>query len=137
MARVLVFIAALLAAAPARAQSLDGIWLMFKDPADAELASVEAAGGRLPAADIDQRTRIEFAGDAATVHAGGATIGMTLSVTEAEWGIDAQVSGLTGSAAPITFLRIQRAAPDRATLTSYAGQTPLESFAIIRVRPEG
>jgi hypothetical protein len=127
----------LVPAAPALAQPLDGTWAMFRDPADAELASIEAAGGRLPADDIDGLTRIEFAAGTATVHAGETTIGMTVTATETEWGYDAQVSGLTGTAAPITFLRVERATPDRATLTTYTGQTPLESFAIVRVVPEG
>lgn len=136
MIRAFLFLVLLVIASPALAQSLDGTWLLFRDPADAELTALEAAGGRLPAEEISLRARIEFAGTAATVHAGGAEVRMTIAPTQTEWGVDAQVSRLEGTAAPITFLRIQRSGPDRATLTSYTGQTPLESFVILRVRPQ-
>ncbi|MGF1623738.1 MAG: hypothetical protein ACFCVH_02550 [Alphaproteobacteria bacterium] len=138
MIRALLAILTILAvSAPAAAQPLDGTWLLFADPADAELARLEAAGGLLPAEQLAAQRRIVFEGSAATVHAGEATIRMTVTPTETEWGVDAQVSGLEGSAAPVTFLRIERISPDRGTLTSYTGQTPLESFAILRVRPQG
>ena len=137
MIRALLIVLAILVAAPAVAQTLDGTWLMFSDPADAELARIESEGAPLPAEQIAAHRRIVFEGDAATVHAGEAMIRMAVTRTQTEWGFDAQVSGLEGTTAPITFLRIELASPDRGTLTSYSGQTPLESFAIIRVQPQG
>ena len=121
----------------AAGQSLDGTWLLYHDPADPALTQVAAAGGRLPQEEIDQRKRIVFDGTQATVHVGETTISMTITPNPASWGVDAQVSDLEGSAAPITFLRIEMGEADRGTLTSYTGQTPLERFAIMRVGPAG
>lgn len=137
MIRSLLTLLVILSAAPAGAQTLDGTWLMFKDPADPLLAGLETGSARLPAEEIAAQRRIVIDGNAATVHAGEATISMTLALEEAEWGADAHVSGLQGTNAPITFLRIELSSPGRGTLTSYTGQIPVESFAVIRVAPQG
>lgn len=119
------------------AQALDGTWLLFSDPADPDLARLTAEGARLPQAEIDAHKRILFSGNEATVLIGESTVTMRLTLTATDWGYDAQVSALDGTEAPITFLRIELGADTGGTLTSYAGQQSLESFAIIRVQAEG
>lgn len=139
MPRLLLTIMLLAFATPVVAQSpsLDGIWLLFDDPGDPALAQLTSGDSRLPQDQIDRQRRIEIADGDATVHAAGTTVNMTLSPTLTEWGNDAQVSDLAGTNAPITLLRFELPARDRGTLTSYSGQTALESFAIVRVQPSG
>jgi hypothetical protein len=126
----------LLLAAPAAAQqqALDGTWILFDDADDPEIARLAAAGAALPRQQLEATRRIEFAGTTATVHAGGETVTIGFTPTQTEWGIDAQVTTLDGTDAPINFLRIEFGEPGRAKLTSFRNQVALERFAMLKVQ---
>ncbi|MEZ5667219.1 MAG: hypothetical protein R3F55_07270 [Alphaproteobacteria bacterium] len=124
-------------ALPAAAQSLDGTWLLLDRPDDPLAARVTAANGSLPTAELEQQRRIAFDAGTATVIAGESVITLTIAPSRTEWGFDAPVTAIEGSAAPITFLRVEIGDGGIGSLTSFKDQTPLEQFALVRVRPAG
>jgi hypothetical protein len=137
----LAFTALLIAIAPlgvalaqSQVQQLNGTWILFDDAEDPELARLAAAGATVPRDQLEATRRIVFDGTTATVHAAGATVTLSFAPTETEWGIDAQVSALDGTGAPINFLRIQFGEPGQATLTTFRNQVELERFAMLKVR---